>query len=194
MLVVIVPPALLVLLVVFLVRRSGKKKAGVIVMARETPKTVGQHLEHLRDLRGRYLGVRAATRAYGPARAMAQQITQIANHTSELFRRLAQRGGGDQLAVAEVEYRDQLAKVAEVLGERYYLDILLNPRLWDDPRGRSAAVEAAVSAFLEQIIENIKQVNAAQDLRFQVSLDALARAKRDQAAGLYNAPDERPQP
>jgi hypothetical protein len=96
--------------------------------------------------------------------------------------------------VARVEYRDQLGKVVDVLGPDYYLDILANPDLWDDPSRRAQAVEVAIAAFEEQILDNIRQVNAAQDLRFQVSLDALARARRDQSAGLYDPPNERPQP
>ncbi|MDR2566898.1 MAG: hypothetical protein LBC97_12760 [Bifidobacteriaceae bacterium] len=197
--VVVVPLTLIGLLIFFLVRRFGGRGAGKAPLkpSKATPGDVADQLEQLRALRVRYLNVRTPTPAMAPAKAMAQMITRIVTDTSELFRRLERRGAGDQKAVARVEYHDQVAKVVEVLGEDYYLDILTRPDLWDDPAGRARAVEAAVAAFSEQIVNNIKQVNAAQDLRFQVSLDALARAKRDQAAGLYDAPDsphERPKP
>jgi hypothetical protein len=155
---------------------------------------VADRLEDLRELRARYLSLRPAPASRSRAKAMANGITRIIADTSELFRRLGLRQAADQTAVARVEYMDQLSKVVDVLGQDYYMDILLRPDLWDDPGGRTRAVEEAVAAFGRQIIENIKQVNAAQDLRFKVSLDALARAQKDHSAGLYDAPDERHQP
>ncbi|MDR1634270.1 MAG: hypothetical protein LBS27_04990 [Bifidobacteriaceae bacterium] len=196
--VVVVPAALITALVVWLVKRHRRGGGRApIKPSKQTPPDVAEKLEELRALRVRYLNARVPGPAFAATKNMAQMIARIVTDTSELFRRLESRGGGDQQAVARVEYRDQVAKVVEVLGPDYYLDILARPDLWDDPRGRARAVEAAVAAFSSQIIDNIKQVNAAQDLRFQVSLDALARAKRDQAAGLYDPtdpPNERPRP
>jgi hypothetical protein len=167
------------------VRRRGRRTLRV---SRATPDDVAAHLTALRALRGRYLSLPPASHVQGAG--MAEVMTRIIADTSELFRRLARRGQRDQMAVAEVEYRDQLAKVAEVLGEDYYLDILARPDLWEDPAGRVEAVDRAVRAFAEQIVANIRQVNAAQDLRFQVSLDALARARRDPALDIYDTPEE----
>jgi hypothetical protein len=182
----------LALLIAWLVRRRRRRGIGTVAkVSKATPGDVADHLERLRELRGRYLAWHGGGYQAQAAKAMAQAIARIIADTSELFRRIAAKGGGDQMAVAQVEYRDQLAKVAEVLGQDYYLDILARPDLWDDPAGRAKAVDEAVAAFVDQIIDNIKQVNAAQDLRFQVSLDSLARAKRDQSPGLYHAPDER---
>jgi hypothetical protein len=183
-------------LAVFLAVRAYRRRhpAPNLKVSKATPGDVADHLDRLRDLHGRYLGLREPAPALAPAKAMAQSVAKLIADTSELFRRLDAKGGGEQLAVAQVEYRDQLAKVADVLGDGYYLDILVNPGLWENPAERARAVVDAVAAFSEQIIDNIKQVNASQDLRFQVSLDALARAKRDQSAGLYDAPDERSQP
>ncbi|MDR2374399.1 MAG: hypothetical protein LBD77_09995, partial [Bifidobacteriaceae bacterium] len=104
--------------------------------------------------------------------------------TSELFRRLDALGSGEQEAVARAEYGDQLAKVAKVLGEDYYLNILAYPELWEDPDGRAKAVKDAVAAFAKQIVQNIRQVNDAHDLRFQVPLEALDRIQRRPSAGL----------
>ncbi|MDR2380728.1 MAG: hypothetical protein LBE08_06080 [Bifidobacteriaceae bacterium] len=193
-LIILVPIAVTVGLIIFFVRRSRRRRAGPEVkVSKAVPDNVADYLVKLRTLRGRYLGIRPGSKPYTRAKAMVAHMGRIVADTSELFRRLARKGGTDQMAVAEVEYRDQLGKVVDVLGEDYYLDILMRPDLWDDPKQRAEAVEAAVTAFGQQIIENIKQVNASQDLRFQVSLDALARAKRDQANGLYDAPNERPE-
>ncbi|MDR2253540.1 MAG: hypothetical protein LBD97_06755 [Bifidobacteriaceae bacterium] len=180
-----------VVVLVVLLRRRRRVFGPPVRVSRETPPQVAELLEVLRGLRARYLAVREPAAARSAAADMVLAITRIVVDTSELFRRLARKGGGDQIAVAEVEYRDQVSKVVAVLGEDYYLDILTRPELWDDPVGRARVVEDAIEAFAQQIIENTKQVNASQDLRFQVSLDSLARATRDQTAGLYDAPDER---
>jgi hypothetical protein len=173
-------------------RRRGR--GAIPKISRETPPDVNAHLEKLQRLAAKYSSLKSPPGSRRGSAEMARAIARIVGSTSELFRRLARRGSSDQMAVAQVEYRDQLGKVADVLGEEYYLDIVLHPELWDDPDGRTAAVDAAVDAFIDQIVANIKQVNAAQDLRFQVSLDALARSKRDQSAGFYDTPEERLQP
>jgi uncharacterized membrane protein len=192
--VLVAPILLLGALATWLVVRYRRRRGGAPArISRATPQDVSHHLERLRDLRGRYLSVRADPSGQAAAKAMATAIGRIVANTSELFRRLERKGSADQKAVAQVEYRDQLGKVWDVLGEDYFGDIIARPDLWDDPAARIRAVTTAVEAFAEQIVANIRQVNAAQDLRFQVSLDALARARRDPAAGLYDAP-ERPQP
>jgi hypothetical protein len=141
-------------------------------------------LQQLLTLRDRYSQLGQGPRARDKLNAMAQTITGIVNGTSEFFSRLESRATPDKRAVADAEYRHQLAKVLELLGGDYYLDILTHPQLWDDPFGRSQAVEDAVRAFSEQIIDNIRQVNATQDIRFRVSLDSLVRAEAEaQATG-----------
>jgi hypothetical protein len=135
-------------------------------------------ITELTGLRETYLEIGSAKPANAEALEMAETIARIAADTSELFRRLGEKGPDDELAVAQAEYRQQLAKVLAVLGPKYYLDIVRAPHLWDKRAERTAAVKASVTAFADQIVANIQRANSAQDSSVEASLDALAREAR----------------
>ena len=48
-----------------------------------------------------------------------------------------------------------------------------NPRLWEDPHKRIKGVQAAIVAVDDQVLENVRQVNALKGLVFEVSIDGL---------------------
>jgi hypothetical protein len=80
---------------------------------------------------------------------------------------------------------------------QYLLDILKHPNLWDDPDERVSEVRDAVVAVSEQLVENIKQVNARRGLHFQVSLDGLIGRRKelqDWDRAFDQASDDRPFP
>lgn len=109
----------------------------------------------------------------------AQDIEAIADNVTTLFERLAGKGSEDQRHLAEIEYGDKLAKLTAALDRQYLLDILTHPNLWDDPDERVSEVRDAVVAVSEQVVENIKQVNAQRALHFQVSLDTLIGRRKE---------------
>lgn len=108
-----------------------------------------------------------------PGGALGYQLGQILENSTELFERLEKKGTQQQARVAAVEYTDTLAKLNRALGGDYYLDILAKPALWEDSERRLKEVHDAVGATQQQLIKNIRQVNASQDLEFQVALESL---------------------
>jgi uncharacterized repeat protein (TIGR02543 family) len=146
------------------------------MIMRVTPEMT-ESLQRLAELRRRYLKAFKRGGQRDKADQMAQMIAKIVAQVPELFRRLELAGDGGRIAVATAEYQALLQKALEILGEKYYLDVLTNPELWDDAVARARAVENAIAAFVDQIVDNMRQANASQDLRFQVSLDALSRGK-----------------
>ena len=98
---------------------------------------------------------------------------------TQLFARLDRKGAEDQRDLAAVEYGDKLGKLTAALDRDYLLDILINPHLWDDPDDRVREVRDAVAAVSEELVENIKQVNARRGLHFQVSLDGLIGRRKE---------------
>jgi hypothetical protein len=109
----------------------------------------------------------------------AQDLEAIADNVTQLFERLAGKSSEAQRRLAEIEYGDKLAKLTAAVDRQYLLDILTHPNLWDDPDERVSEVRDAVVAVSEQLVENIKQVNAQRALHFQVSLDSLIGRRKE---------------
>ena len=179
--------------VVALVRR-GRGPAPVM---QPVPEPVRAQVETMHLLSVDYAAT--GTAGHPIAGQTAQDISVIADNVTQLFERLGGKGSEDQRQLAEIEYTDKLGKLLIALDRGYLLDILTHPQLWDDPDQRVSEVRDAVVAVSEQLIENIKQVNAQRGLRFQVSLDSLIGRRKelrdwdrefDQAAD----PDARPGP
>lgn len=108
----------------------------------------------------------------GPG-SLEDEILALVGNAEELFVRIDKRGTGQQGRIAAVEYADTFAKLNRALGEDYYLDILRRPDLWNDSDRRLAEVREALDATGKQLVQNIRQVNASQDLEFQVALESL---------------------
>ena len=113
------------------------------------------------------------------AQRAARGIDALATNTGELFMRLARRPDDGQIATAGVEYDAKLRKLIAALHPDYLLDIVRNPHLWDDPQERIAEVERALGAVSDEVVENIKQVNAFRALHFQVTLDSLVGGRKE---------------
>ena len=104
---------------------------------------------------------------------IAEQIDLLVDNTAELFQRLNSKASTSQRRRALAEYDEILGKFVAALGHEYALDIIANPRLWDDPDQRLASVHAALQAVDSQLLDNIKQVNARQNLVFDAGVDRL---------------------
>jgi hypothetical protein len=126
-------------------------------------------VDRLRELRVDYANL--------PNNAVAAEtaagIEALASHVEQLFVRLDAKAESDQVALAEAEYSDKLARLVAALERDYLLDLLTRPDLWDAPEERVGEVREALAAVTTQIVDNIKQVNARKGLLFQVSLDSL---------------------
>ncbi|ANJ25487.1 hypothetical protein [Agromyces aureus] len=185
---------------VFGVIRSRRRGA---LGARDTrlPDAIRRHVATLRSLSIAYAQVGAAGNQV--AAQTATDISGIATNVEELFTRLDQRSGADQRGLAAIELDATLRRLTGALDRDYLLDILTHPQLWDDPDERVREVRNAVSAVSEELVQNIKQVNARRGLHFQVSLDGLMGKRSElqqwerafeQAADEGDAPPASPAP
>jgi hypothetical protein len=166
------------------VRRFRQAGAGDRALTRDVPEELRTQLETLAGLE----------REHGmqPSPAVADRIRSIRANVQELFRRIRRTGTEQQVRIASIEYVDVLTKLNRALGPDYYLDILRSPRLWDNPDARRAEVEAAVVATDEQLVANIRQVNASQDLEFKVALESLVGSMNATVKDIYASPDDKP--
>ncbi len=153
--------------------RSRRRPRGAL----PTPEPVRGQVQTLRALSAEYAA--AAASGHPLAGQTAQDITAIADNVTQLFERLGGKGSEAQRRLAEIEYGDKLGKLTVALDRSYLLDILTHPHLWDDPDERVSEVRDAVVAVSDQLVENIKQVNAQRALRFQVSLDTLIGRRKE---------------
>jgi len=140
------------------------------------PDPVRRHVATLRSLAAEYAQVGA--RGNAAAATTANDTMRIAENVEELFIRLDRAGGG-QRGIAAIEYDATLRKLTAALDRDYLLDILTHPHLWDDPDQRVAEVRDAVVAVSDELVQNIRQVNARRGLHFQVSLDGLIGGRKE---------------
>ena len=141
------------------------------------PEGVAAHLATLRGLSREYAALGASGNQI--AAQTGRDIDDIVANTAELFARLDRKSVEGQHGLAAVEYDDKLRKLTAALDRDYLLDILTHPNLWDDPNDRTREVRGAVTAVSEELVENIKQVNARRGLHFQVSLDGLIGRRKE---------------
>lgn len=100
-------------------------------------------------------------------------IANILRNSHQLFERILSKQDVQSYRLAAVNYTDTLTKLNRALDKDYYLDILKNPNLWNNPAERLAAVDKAVTATGNQLVSNIRQVNASQDIDYAISLESL---------------------
>ena len=156
---------------VFVARKlkgDGTKPAFDSKTLESLPADLRRTLETLERLGSRYRGE--------GENILADYISNILTHSRELFTRVKRKAGEGQYNMAVVKYTDTLKKLNSALGEDYYYDILKNPQLWSDSDVRKREVLEAVKATDSQIIRNIQQVNANEDLEIKVALESLSRS------------------
>lgn len=126
------------------------------------------------DLKGQVLRLKKIARLHAQAETpVFELINSILLNSQELFQRITSKMDSQAHRLAAVNYTDTLSKLNRALDTDYYLDIKKNPRLWDSPENRLSAVEKAVEATEKQLVRNIRQVNASQDIDYEVSLESL---------------------
>ena len=158
---------------VTLIRRS-RKSGRALGSARRLEKELSSALrgEDGEFIRHAIEGLRERAAAHPD---LGDRIRTLAEHVSELFVRVRQRGTEQQLRLLTVQYKDTLAKLTKALADDYYGDIRRNPQYWSNPEERAREVQRAVESVDAQLVENIKQVNESRDLEFKVALASLIR-------------------
>ena len=160
-----------VALVLFLRHRPVRPiPAKVMNESGQVPPPIRAHLDKLHVLRQAYFQASATNPSAG---MLAEQIDLLVDNTVELFQRLSSKASTSQRRRALAEYDENLGTFVAVLGHDYGLDLIANPRFWDDPDQRLASVHAALQAVDSQLLDNIKQVNARQKLIFDSGVDRL---------------------
>lgn len=124
---------------------------------------IGAASEQLRRMTGQGAG---ADRSGG--------LRSLLEHLSDLFAR-AQHGPEQQRRLLVSRYAETLTKLASLLSEDYYGDLLSKPGYWSDPEQRIAQVLGAVDAVDREVIENIRQLSESRDIEFRVALESLTR-------------------
>jgi hypothetical protein len=164
---------------------ARRLKAGAGAPARDVPE----------ELRGVLVRLEGLQRHHGTqlSPAVSARLQSILANVGQLFHRIRRTGTEQQVRIASIEYVDVLTKLERALGEDYYLDILRNPRLWENADARKQEVEEAVRATDDQLVANIRQVNASQDLEFKVALESLVGSMDATVKDIYSPrPDSTP--
>jgi hypothetical protein len=164
---------------------ARRLRAGQGAPARDVPE----------ELRSVLVRLEALQRQHGAqlSPAVTARLQSILANVGQLFHRIRRTGTEQQVRIASIEYVDVLTKLDRALGEDYYLDILRNPRLWENADARKQEVEEAVRATDDQLVANIRQVNASQDLEFKVALESLVGSMDATVKDIY-APKPPTQP
>lgn len=159
---------------------DGGQIAHAVAELRDLAMTYGSRA-HLETGGSAHPVIEAFTGALGSVRRdpeipdYSARLLPLADHITDLFVRVRQRGTEQEMRLLISRYRDTLAKLTMALADDYYGDIIRNPQYWGDAEDRIREVQLAVEAVDRQAIENIKQVNESRDLEFKVALDSLIR-------------------
>jgi hypothetical protein len=181
-LVILILPVVIVVLVVNL-RRARRRKPPP---TSRVDKKLFDETEHADSVERSLLKLRELAGVYGSAPSkytvkgvpIHGPLNAVIGDVQELFRRLRAHGSAQQARMAEVKYADVLRKLVLAVDRDYYKDIIDNPRLWSGVGDRVGAIGDALEAVHQQVLENIKQVNASKDLEFMVALDSLLESER----------------
>lgn len=73
----------------------------------------------------------------------------------------------------EIGYADRLDKLNDLMGDKYYMDIVDNSDYWDEAKWRIHQVRDVIKGMDDKIVEQIKTVNRDHDIDVQVALSAL---------------------
>lgn len=152
-------------------RRGTVTGASAAREMRPAPAPIRTRIEKLLALRTPY--VERAAAGDQVSAAVVGQVDSLVANVTELFHRLRLKADKAQRSRAQAEYVDTLDKLVAALDRDYLLDLLANPRLWDNPPQRIHEVQAAIEAVDTQLLDNIRQVNARRGLVFQVPLNNL---------------------
>lgn len=106
-------------------------------------------------------------------------IKGVLTNAQELFSRMERKLDDQEARLMASRYAATLEKLNRALGKDYYLDIEAHPQLWSNPEERMEAVEKALNATGDQLIRNIRQLNASRDLIYQLSLDSLMASEEE---------------
>ena len=151
-------------------RADGAMSVKVSNASGPLPASIRAHLDELMVLRLAYFQAAPTNRSAG---TIAEQIDLLVENTVALFQRLKSKGTKAQRRRAMTEYDEHLGRCVAVLGRDYCLDLIENPRLWDDADRRLVKVQEALRSVESQLVDNIKQLNARQKLTFEAGVNRL---------------------
>ena len=63
--------------------------------------------------------------------------------------------------------------------EKYFGDIVARPTYWDEAPKRVTAIFDAVKSLDNQLVDNIRQLNASKDIDFNVALNSLSNLQKE---------------
>ena len=118
---------------------------------------------------------------------MAPKIKEVRENL-ELLADALERNHSDsgQRIKLEVQYADQLTKMARILGSDYYMHMVRHPQTWVNVDERIQLVKDALKALNEQVLENIHQINENREFEFKVALQSFLGSDEIDAVTISN--------
>jgi hypothetical protein len=153
--------------------KPAKPEVAEVQVSAELPDVLKVQVQRLRKIAKLHANINSP---------MLEHVNGILLDSQELFNRILAKQDSQAHRLAAVNYTDTLSKLNRALDSDYYLDIKKNPRLWSNPEQRIEAVERAVMATQKQLVHNIQQVNASQDIEYEISLESLTNSMNSVSA------------
>lgn len=106
---------------------------------------------------------------------LSSNMLKVISNIQVLFQKIDKKAP-EKRGIAEVEYKDKLSKLVSLLDEEHYINMVKYPEQWEEPDSMISDIRVATDSVYEEIMKNIRQVNASKDLDFKVALGTLLSA------------------
>lgn len=101
---------------------------------------------------------------------LTDKIFSLYKSVKDLFDRLENMSHPEEF---EVLYTMSITKLTVILGETYYMNIVLNKNHWEDRDERITKVQSILQSTIDKASGDIKKVNASNDIEMNVIMQSL---------------------
>jgi len=100
-------------------------------------------------------------------------LASLLKELNTLQSKLTANGIDQQARLTYAKYLPLVQKVTELTAPNFYGDFVRNPDHWKNPREMRVQVELSVLAVARTVSEDIRRLNAEQQLDFQVNIESI---------------------
>lgn len=104
---------------------------------------------------------------------LTNDIFLLYKSVKDLFDKLEDSGIHSEY---EIDYARNISKLASILGESYYINVVKNSDQWNDSESRIQKVRETLTSMTQKTSTDIRKVNAANDFELNVILETLKDA------------------
>jgi hypothetical protein len=119
------------------------------------------------------------------AKSLSPYLDSLILELEEFDTRISEKKSINR-GLIEVEYVENLGKLAAIIGPDYYVSMVQEPRYWDNPGNSIARVKRAVLKMQKQVVESIKKLNEDTETNLSVTLKTITREDEIELHDLYN--------